>query len=304
MTKSSTDGKLSEPPPYLTDPVSCGEDLLFNLRAVSGLAEKYCGSCDGYHVLYPAKRLMPFARVADLDRKEVAATIGELAGERLASTRSTFDVVIAGAADTGLLATAAHSIALIGAAALSRSRFAVLDRCRTPLELCRHFGQRHGLTVETDAVDIITDRTSRSADLVVVHSLFRFLPRETHVNVLRKIGRWLRPQGRIVFSSRLEDKAMIRVFETDQRHFGEDILRRIRDGHLKIGESAEAFDARLNHRSIEQIVGYDSLRSLQALFDLAQMPVFATQIVRGKVRRSARVIMRHRAIVVLGAPRS
>jgi hypothetical protein len=290
--------------PHLTDPVSCGEDLSFNLRTVSDLAEKYCGSCAGYHVLYAAKRLMPFAMIVELDRKEVAATIGTLAAERLASSGSSLEVVIAGAADTGLLACAAHGIALIGRTALDRSRFTVLDRCRTPLELCRSFGRGHRLTVETDVVDLVADQTRRSADLVVVHSLLRYVPREAHADLLRKFGQWLRPQGRIVFSSRLEhDEAGTGIFEADQRHFGEDVRRRIRDGQLEIGERAEAFDAQLNQRSTEQIAGYDDLRGLQALFDRAQMPVLAAQTVRGEVRRSGKDVMRRRAIFVLGAPR-
>jgi SAM-dependent methyltransferase len=305
LTTSSPNDESLASLPSLTDPVSCGEDLSFNLRTVSGLAEKYCGSCAGYHVLYAAKRLMPFARIVDLDRKEVAATIGKLAAERLASSGSSLEVVIAGAADTGLLAGAAHGIALVGRAALDRSRFTILDRCRTPLELCRSFGRGHRLTVETDVVDLVADQTRRSADLVVVHSLLRYVPKEAHADLLRKFGQWLRPQGRIVFSGRLEDDdAGTGIFEADQRHFGEELRRRIRDGELQIGDRAEVFDAQLNQRSAEQIAGYGDLTGLQALFDRAQMPVFDTQIVQGVVRRSGKEVMRRRAIVVLGAPRS
>jgi hypothetical protein len=302
LTRPSPEQDPSASPPSLTDAETFGEDLAFNLQTVTDLAEKYCGSCQGYHVLYAAKRLMPLSRIVELDREEIAATIRRLAEEQLSSSRSRLEVVIAGAADTGLLATAAHGIALIGRAALSRSRFTVLDRCRTPLELCLSFGRRHQLTVATEMVDLVTDGAPRAADLVVVHSLLRYLPQSTHVDVLGKLGQWLRPEGRIVLSSRLEDDAEGKIFEREQRDIGEDVVRRIREGQLNVGESADAFDARLSRRTAEPIAGYRDLVSLRALPDRARMPVLSVQVVRGEILRSGKLTPRSRAIIVLGAP--
>jgi hypothetical protein len=286
----------------LTDPASCGEDLQFNLRTVTDQAGKFCASCAGYHVLYVAKRLMPQAKIIEIDRKEIADIIARLTAERLASDQSSLEIVVAGAADTGLLATAAHGVALLGDTALARCRFTVLDRCRTPLELCRSFGEQHGLSVETAVVDLVTDQTRRSADLIVVHSLLRYVPREAHIDLLRKFGRWLRLQGRIVFSSRLESDAGTSIFEADQRHFDEDIRRRIHARELEIGERTEVFEVHLSLRSTERIAHYDDLAELRALFDRARMPVFATEIVQGVVSRSGKDVLRRRAIIVLGAP--
>jgi hypothetical protein len=245
---------------------------------------------------------MPQAKIIEIDRKEIADIIARLTAERLASDQSSLEIVVAGAADTGLLATAAHGVALLGDTALARCRFTVLDRCRTPLELCRSFGERHGLSVETAVVDLVTDQTRRSADLIVVHSLLRYVPREAHIDLLRKFGRWLRLQGRIVFSSRLESDAGTSIFEADQRHFDEDIRRRIHARELEIGERTEVFEVHLSQRSTERIAHYDDLAELRALFDRARMPVFATEIVQGVVSRSGKDVLRRRAIIVLGAP--
>lgn len=304
MTKLSIDGDPPTPPPGLTDADTFGEDLDFNLRVVSELAERYCVSCQGYHVLYAAKRLMPRARIIEIDRKEMAATARTVAEKQLASSGSDLEVIIAGAADTGLLATAVHGIALIGKSALARSRFTVLDRCRTPLELCRHFGQRHALKIETEVVDLVVDRERRKADLILAHSLLRYIPREAHVDVLRKFGQWLRPAGHMIFSTRLESDAKGEVFEREQRDIGDDVLRRIRDGQLEIGGSVETYAAKLGNRSFQAIAGYEDLTGLQVLFDLAQMPVVSTQIIQGEVLRSGKRTTRRRAIIVLGAPQS
>jgi hypothetical protein len=139
---------------------------------------------------------------------------------------------------------------------------------------------------------------------VVVHSLLRFVPREAHADVLRRFGGWLRRHGRIVLSCRLENDAGTSIFEADQRHFGEDIRRRIRDGQLKVGESAESFAVQLNRRSTEEIASYGNLASLRALFERAEMPVLAHEIVQGEVRRSGKTFMRRRVIFVLGAPQT
>jgi hypothetical protein len=286
----------------LTDPDTFGEDLEFNLRTVSDLAERYCVSCQGYHVLYAAKRLMPNARIIEVDRKEMAASVQSVAEKQLASSGKDLEIIIAGAADTGLLATAAHGIALISKSALARIRFTVLDRCRTPLELCRYFGQRHNLRVETEVVDLITDGEARKADLILAHSLLRYIPRESHVDVLRKFGQWLGPAGCLIFSTRLESDAKGEVFEREQRDIGDDILKRIREGQLSIGESVETYAAKLRNRSFEEIAGYDDLTDLQAFFDLARMPMISKQIVQGEIHRLGKQTTRRRAIIVLGAP--
>lgn len=304
MTGMPESHDCSTTQPCLTDSESFGEDLAANLDSVNELAEKYCDSCKGYHVLHVAKRLLPLTGSLSLDRHEIAATVRKLAEEQRVSTRLPLEVVIAGCADTGLLASAAHGIALTGKPALSQTRFTVIDRCRTPLELCLRFARTHDLNIETEIAEIVDDMAPRVADLVLVHSLFRFLPQPSHVDVLRKIGRWLRPGGRIVFSSKLDRDESGKVFEQTQRDFEDDVVQRIRSGELPVGGRAGGFDMTLSRRPSSQTTEYGDLSKLQTLFDLAETPVLTTQIVSGKGREAGKQVTQRRAVVVLGPPSS
>lgn len=299
MTNQPASDLSARGQPSLTDPATFGEDIEFNLHTVSDLADQYCGACKGYHVLNAGKRLLPTFGGINVDRHEVAETVGKLVAEQIAASSAPLEVMIAGCADTGLFACAAHGIAMIGAPALSRCRFTVLDRCRTPLELCRYYAERHGLDIETEVVEFVDDTAPRSADLIAVHSLFRFLPRESHVDVLRKMGRWLRPGGRIVFSVKLDHDQSGEHFEGRQRIFNDDVLRRVRGGQFETGESPDALDARLSRRSVAKTTEYGDFDALQALFDQAGLPVLSTQVASGEVRPGE---TQYRAIAVLGPP--
>ena len=89
-------------------------------------------------------------------------------------------VLVVGAADSGLLAIAAHACAKTGM--LSRARFAVVDRCDTPLALCRDFAVRHGLDLTTRVATVERLPDLSPAQLVIVHSLLRFVPPETRLD--------------------------------------------------------------------------------------------------------------------------
>jgi hypothetical protein len=191
------------------------------------------------------------------------------------------------------------------AAALARTRFTVLDLCRTPLELCVGFAHRHGLQLATDAVDLIADRTPRQADLVIVHSLFRHLPKEMHADVLRKFGGWLRPEGRIVFSNRLEDDRDMKARAVRRPEMVGRLREGVHAGTLRIGESAGEFEARLARRARQTVVpvaDYASLDELKALFAKAGMPVHSAEVVTREVVSLGTGSIRSRAIAVLGAP--
>ena len=69
----------------------------------------------------------------------------------------------------------------------------VLDRCGTPLELCQRYAARNGLTVATQAADLFDVGLSCAANIVVVHSLLRFIPRERHRELVVALSRWLKP---------------------------------------------------------------------------------------------------------------
>lgn len=169
------------------------EDLAGNLRLVEALAPIHCKSCSGYHLARARKRL---AAPEALDRAEIVDLIRGRVAER--RTADPFDVLIAGSADTNLLATAAEAVS-----GSVRARYSVIDHCRTPLAVCEAFARDHGLELRTHQVDMGAPTQTFAADLVVVHSLLRFLPRPAHLRNLLALRHWLKPGGAIVFSHRL-----------------------------------------------------------------------------------------------------
>ena len=167
------------------------EDLDANLRLVESLAPTHCIDCSGYHLDRARRRLKPGSPEA-LDRADIVRLIRGC----LTSCRPPVDILIAGAGDTNLLATSAE-------AAGDAARYIVLDHCRTPLVLCQAFARQHGLEVATQQVDMGAPDVAFAADLVVVHSLLRFLPPARHVAALRSVRQWLKPGGSVIFSHRL-----------------------------------------------------------------------------------------------------
>jgi len=175
------------------------EDLEANLRLVEALAPVHCTSCNGYHLSRARRRLRPGSPDA-LDRPEIVQLVQRCVADRAAP--GGLDILIAGAGDTNLLATCAEAIS--GEKGAGRLvRFTVLDNCRTPLAVCEAFGRQHRLAVQTGQVDMGAPDAWFEADLIVVHSLLRFLPRTSHLTTMRTLRQWLKPGGALVFSHRL-----------------------------------------------------------------------------------------------------
>ncbi|WP_162916817.1 class I SAM-dependent methyltransferase [Dongia deserti] len=170
------------------------EDLAANLRLVEALAPAHCSGCMGYHLARARRRLKAGSPDA-LDRTETIQLLRTCLGQ---ASHGAVDIVIAGVGDTNLLATCAEAMP-----DLAKVRFTVLDRCRTPLVLCEAFARRHGLNVETSQVEVGAPDAAFPADIILVHSLLRFLPRSAHRAVMLALRRWLKPEGMILFSHRL-----------------------------------------------------------------------------------------------------
>jgi hypothetical protein len=172
------------------------EDLEENLRLAEALAPTHCSGCNGYHLERVRRRV---AAPADaLDRRDMMALLRDWLEIRGVHATEPADILIAGSADTNLLATCAEALSDAGAA-----RYAILDRCRTPLALCEAFVRRHGLEARTLQLDLGSPEGAFAVDVIVVHSLLRFLPRPAHLGTMVALRRWLKPGGAIVFSHRL-----------------------------------------------------------------------------------------------------
>src|SRR5262249_23235340 len=92
---------------------------------------------------------------------------------------------------SGLLATVAR------AGAGLRPDITVIDRCQTPLELCRRFAAQWSLPVHAKRMDL-TELDLEDFDVIYANSVLQFIPAERRVDVLARMKRALRPGGHLV----------------------------------------------------------------------------------------------------------
>ena len=189
----------------LSDPNSLGEDLLRSVALVFDIAKQHCNDCGGYHLRYVVGRTVRTEASVNYDRIELIARLETELKSIAAHRNGGLEILIPGSADTGLLATCAHTAQRLGPEVSRRTKFTVLDICRTPLLLCQAFAERHGISLKVDQVDLNYPRGEHAADVIVVHSLLRYLHPENHVKFLAALARWLRPGGKIILSNRLQE---------------------------------------------------------------------------------------------------
>jgi len=148
------------------------------------LGDRLCGSCKVFHMLWP------YTRIAGASGGDVRAPPVRSVLSRLLS-QGNQKLLIAGCADSGLLAVVAR-------AANSGAHITALDRCETPLELCRRFAHRYSLPVEIVHLDLTKLAAQSKFDVVFVHMLLQFISAGQQADVLWRLRRSLRPDGRLV----------------------------------------------------------------------------------------------------------
>jgi SAM-dependent methyltransferase len=162
-----------------------------DLKCIAGegfeLANRRCRGCGQLHALWPYIRL---ARGTSAGLEDASSHLQSVLAALIAAGRR--NLLIAGSADTGLLAQVARS------GAGHPLDIVVLDRCETPLELCRRLAQRWSLPIATMHEDLLDlDRPGRF-DIVLVHGTLHFLAPNRSADALARMRRSLRPNGRLV----------------------------------------------------------------------------------------------------------
>lgn len=162
-------------------------------------------SCAWYHGTYPALRLLGLAATPERHAAFYRETLGALAvgpdGGR---------VLVSGAADTALLALVlrARREGAEAAAGAAPLRLRVLDRCRTPLRLCRDYAERVGVPIETRQLDLLApaarEPPAEPFDLACTHSLLVLVPPAQRAELVAAWRALLRPGGRVVSTVRLD----------------------------------------------------------------------------------------------------
>ena len=185
----SRDG-LSPSGPRFSEP-----DLPERARNQFERARTTCGTCRGYHSIYPYLRLSGVAGGVEADAPCLEPLLADMLDAR------PLRLLIAGSADTGITALV-HRAAGDG---IRRHQVLVVDRCETPLAGCRAYARSHGFDLRSVCCDLRElDRDQDiTADLVLGHSILPFMDADGRARVLSNLHDALAPGGRMVLATRL-----------------------------------------------------------------------------------------------------
>ena len=162
------------------------EDLPRTAADAYELAARRCGDCRDLHALWPYARLTRASTGVEQHQSGLEAQLSTFFDLGLR------DVLIAGAADSALLAHVAR------AGAQHDIKITVLDICDTPLELCRRFAKQWSLPVETVRQDLFDLDVTHRFDVVLMHGTLNFIAADRHGQVLGRLQRATRRGGRLM----------------------------------------------------------------------------------------------------------
>jgi SAM-dependent methyltransferase len=184
------------------------EPLARSAGTARALARELCAgagdggeSCAWYHEAYPTLRLLGLAATPERHAPFYRGALGALA-ERAGSAR----VLVSGAADTAMLAQVLRARRERNPEAALRIR--VLDRCATPLRLCRDYAEEIGAPIETQRLDLLSPVAGHPAaepfDLACTHSLLVLVPPQNRDALVAAWRALLRPGGKLVSTARID----------------------------------------------------------------------------------------------------
>ena len=282
-----------------------GEDLAGASQRALEIAPLHCGACLNYHMLFPLKRhLGALANIPD--RSRLVELIAGLVSERAAGGQGAIDIVVAGAADSGVLAVCAHAAHLaLGEEARHRVRFTVLDRCMTPLALCQDYARRNQIELELHVADLVSTTTTFPADIVVLHSLFSFIAPGHHRPMLEKFAAWLKPNGRIVFSTELRSRDIRASQEARRKLRTENVRASVASGAFVVKEPMADFYTRLESMRSGRTHAseFENAGSVTDLFARTGLVVVSNEMIEDSFQQeNGEPIKRERIVAVLAAP--
>jgi hypothetical protein len=188
-----------------------------------------CGECRDYHALWPYRRLAGMVHDADVDAHLIGplirAALGK--GDRM---------LIAGAADAGLLALAAAATA--GRAVT----FDVVDRCATPLAVCRRYMAAHDISGTTKEEDLPSISPDSRYGAILAHSVLQFVPEAGRQGFLQRCKQSLVDGGTLIFAERLQPA---KSEENRHRSYPREMLDALAASHIRLPEEEAEFLERL-----------------------------------------------------------
>jgi hypothetical protein len=224
------------------------EDLADLVAYQFRTADETCVACDNYHALWGYERLAGIkGNSFETDRDLLEPLLrGNLPPEGR--------ILIAGAADAGLLALTAQ--VMQGAAA----RITVADRCATPLAVCRRYGESHVLKVATAHTDLAAAPLNSRYDLAFAHNVLMLQPMAQHIGFLSNIRRSLEDNGAFVLVNRVRASKPKPIPPT---HYATRILEALSARGIALPEAESGFRERLETYAEKQHAWSDAIIDLE-----------------------------------------
>jgi hypothetical protein len=194
------------------------------------LALDLCTDCRDYHAIWTYRRLA--RSVSGIE--STADIVGGLLRRAVADNGR---ILVAGAADAGMLALAAQATEGLA------PRIDVADRCPTPLAVCRRYAETQGLSITTYQLDFGNRVPPQRYDAVLADCVLQFVPRESHVDVLRRLRETMSARGALVLAERVRS-AMDGGLP--QRDRADELRSALAAQRIKLPEDEASFHLRLN----------------------------------------------------------
>jgi len=210
-------------------------------QTAARLALRYCGSCQNYHFLWPYLRLIGTPGRAGDSQGFLESALAE------PTSNDQWRVLIAGCADTGLLSVVARATTGDRQAGIT-----VLDRCRTPLELCRDFAERWALPLETLHVDLVDLSVDPRFDIVLAHTTLTFIVPERRLEAMTRLRRALRPGGKLILRFRTRGDVEAAHLSTYRSTVPSRLIEQLDSMRLPLPESREALQRRVETYAAER----------------------------------------------------
>jgi Methyltransferase domain len=239
------------------------EDLPRLAAEAFRLSRSLCGPCQNYHSLWTYQRIVG-ASGGDVGTPEVNSVLG-----RLLSFPGR-EVLIAGSADTGLLASVLD-------VAQSDCRIVVLDQCETPLKLCRQLGERLRRQITTLKMNLTQIPFQEQFDVILAHSLLQYIAAKDRLEALRRMSRALRrPDGRLVLVFRTSDRIEGALLDEYRIGYAANVVDQLQALNIPLPESRDRFQRQVEIYAEERRAregAHTSLKEIQELVSNAGLVV-------------------------------
>lgn len=231
----------------LLDAETCGQDHAHNLRRMVQFSRLNCNSCRDYHATISYYRLTETSAWSVEQRDRLRDFVhGRI--ERQFTDDDRFAILIAGVADTSILAACAHTIAKRDAGLLDKTLFSIFDKCPTPLSVCSDFALRYGLEADIHVNDLTAPSRDYSVDAMVLHSVLNFIPANQHRGIIEKAVEWLKPGGELFLWNSLK-RDNIRAEIAVRKYESERVHRLLDEHQIALTEDLDDFIQMLERRT-------------------------------------------------------